>query len=102
MVTHVLNWFDHPLIEASLERQLAASRLTTCRDDAASAPAMLEKGASQPWQKTLFEMTGERQIDATAMIEYFDQQVTAWQPRTLREYASEERAATEPAIPLNV
>ena len=35
-------------------------------------PAMLEKGASQPWQKTLFEMTGERQIDATAMIEYFE------------------------------
>jgi len=34
--------------------------------------------------------------------EYFDQQVTAWQPRTLREYASEGRAATEPAIPLNV
>jgi peptidyl-dipeptidase A len=33
--------------------------------------AMLEKGASQPWQKTLFEMTGERQIDATAMIDYF-------------------------------
>jgi len=64
---------------------------------------MLEKGASQPWQKTLFEMTGERQIDATAMIEYFDQQVTAWQPRTLREYASElGRAATERAIPLNV
>jgi len=29
---------------------------------------MLEKGASQPWQKTLFEMTGERQIDATAMM----------------------------------
>jgi hypothetical protein len=23
------NWFDHPLIEAWLERQLAASRLTT-------------------------------------------------------------------------
>jgi hypothetical protein len=29
---------------------------------------MLEKGASQPWQKTLFEMTGERQIDAIAMM----------------------------------
>jgi len=31
-------WFDHPLIEAWLERQLAASRLTTSRDEAASAP----------------------------------------------------------------
>jgi len=41
------NWFDHPLIEAWLERQLAASRLTTCRDDACDAregrqPAMAE------------------------------------------------------------
>src|SRR5438045_3359318 len=34
--------------------------------------AMLEKGAGQPWQKTLFEMTGERQIDANAMLEYFE------------------------------
>jgi len=27
-------WFDHPLIEGWLERQLAASRLTTSRGDA--------------------------------------------------------------------
>ena len=32
------NWFDHPLIEAWLERQLATSRLTTSHDVAASAP----------------------------------------------------------------
>ena len=30
------NWFDHPLIEAWLERQLATSRLTTSHVDAAS------------------------------------------------------------------
>jgi len=31
-------WFDHPLIEAWLERQLPAPRLTTSRADAAPAP----------------------------------------------------------------
>ena len=29
------NWFDHPLIEAWLERRLAASRLTTSHAEAA-------------------------------------------------------------------
>jgi peptidyl-dipeptidase A len=32
---------------------------------------MLEAGMSQPWQQTLFEMTGEREMDAGAMMEYF-------------------------------
>jgi peptidyl-dipeptidase A len=33
--------------------------------------AMLSKGASQPWQDTMFELTGTRQMDASAIIEYF-------------------------------
>jgi peptidyl-dipeptidase A len=33
--------------------------------------AMLEKGASQPWQDTMFELTGTRQMDASAIMEYF-------------------------------
>lgn len=32
---------------------------------------MLEAGQSQPWQQTLYETTGERQMDAGAMMEYF-------------------------------
>jgi len=32
---------------------------------------MLEAGASQPWQVTLKQMTGEDHLDATPMIEYF-------------------------------
>jgi peptidyl-dipeptidase A len=32
---------------------------------------MLEMGQSRPWQEALFEMTGERQIDASAILEYF-------------------------------
>jgi peptidyl-dipeptidase A len=33
--------------------------------------AMLAKGASQPWQDTLHELTGTRQMDGSALIEYF-------------------------------
>ncbi len=32
---------------------------------------MLQHGANQPWQDTLFELTGSRQMDATAILEYF-------------------------------
>ena len=33
--------------------------------------AMLAKGASQPWQDTLYELTGTRQMDASAILDYF-------------------------------
>lgn len=33
--------------------------------------AMLEKGASQPWQATLKELTGKETMDASAVLEYF-------------------------------
>ncbi|MBN1207489.1 MAG: M2 family metallopeptidase [Myxococcaceae bacterium] len=33
--------------------------------------AMLAMGASKPWQEALAAMTGQRQIDATPLIEYF-------------------------------
>ena len=33
--------------------------------------AMLSKGRSQPWQDTLEELTGTRQIDASAITTYF-------------------------------
>ncbi|MGB5104428.1 MAG: M2 family metallopeptidase [Steroidobacteraceae bacterium] len=39
--------------------------------------AMLAKGASQPWQDSLFELTGTRQMDASAIMEYF-QPLRGW------------------------
>ena len=33
--------------------------------------AMMQKGASQPWQQTLKELTGGEQMDASAVLEYF-------------------------------
>jgi peptidyl-dipeptidase A len=32
---------------------------------------MLALGASQPWQDTLEKLTGTRQMDASAIIDYF-------------------------------
>ena len=32
---------------------------------------MLETGASQPWQDTLGKLTGTRQMDESAIIDYF-------------------------------
>lgn len=33
--------------------------------------AMLEMGASKPWPEALYALTGERQLDANALVEYF-------------------------------
>jgi peptidyl-dipeptidase A len=32
---------------------------------------MLRHGASKPWQDALFELTGEPEMDASAILEYF-------------------------------
>jgi peptidyl-dipeptidase A len=32
---------------------------------------MLSLGASKPWQDALFELTGQREMDATAILDYF-------------------------------
>lgn len=61
--------------------------------------AMLSKGASQPWQATLKELTGTDALDAGPMIEYFGP-VNAWlkeqnQGRTCGWQAT----ATPPATP---
>jgi peptidyl-dipeptidase A len=53
--------------------------------------AMLGKGASQPWQETLKDMTGSGKMDASALLEYFaplqawlqqqnEGQACGWQP----------------------
>ena len=41
------------------------------KEAGAKLQAMLELGASKPWQEALYAMTGEREMDATAMLEYF-------------------------------
>jgi len=54
--------FKGPLSECSVYGNEVAGR---------KFGAMLAKGASQPWQDTLFELTGTRQMDASAILDYF-------------------------------
>ncbi len=41
------------------------------REAGAKFWAMLQKGASQPWQDTLEGLTGQREMDASAILDYF-------------------------------
>ena len=54
--------FKGPLYECSFHGSKAAGEKYS---------AMLSKGASQPWQKTMKELTGGEKMDASAVLEYF-------------------------------
>ena len=54
--------FEGPLSECSIYGSEEAGR---------RFGAMLAKGASQPWQEALYELTGTRQMDGAAILEYF-------------------------------
>ena len=54
--------FTGPLYECSIYNNKAAGE---------AFGKMLAMGASKPWQDALEELTGERDMDASAMIEYF-------------------------------
>ncbi len=41
------------------------------KEAGAKFSAMLSKGASQPWQQTMKELTGGKKMDASAVLEYF-------------------------------
>jgi peptidyl-dipeptidase A len=41
------------------------------KDAGAKLAKMLEAGQSRPWQETLYQLSGERAMDAGAMLEYF-------------------------------
>jgi len=53
---------EGPLAECSIYGNQAAG---------AAFWRMLSLGASRPWQEALFELTGQREMDATAILEYF-------------------------------
>jgi peptidyl-dipeptidase A len=55
--------FKGPLHECSIYGSETAGRKLS---------AMLAKGASQPWQDTMHELTGTREMDASAIMEYFE------------------------------
>jgi len=54
--------FQGPLYQCSIYGNEAAGK---------KLRAMLEMGQSRPWPEALYALTGERQMDATAMLDYF-------------------------------
>jgi peptidyl-dipeptidase A len=54
--------FNGPLHECSIYNN---------KDAGAAYKKMLAMGASRPWQDALFELTGQRDMDASAILEYF-------------------------------
>jgi len=65
--------FQRSLCEAAgHEGALHACSIYGSKDAGARLQAMLEAGASEPWQDTLEKLTGTREMDATAIIDYFE------------------------------
>jgi peptidyl-dipeptidase A len=64
--------FHRSLCEtAGFEGELHACSIYNSKEAGEKFYAMLEAGASQPWQDTLELLTGTREMDATAIIDYF-------------------------------
>ena len=64
--------FQRSLCEAAgHEGDLNACSIYGSKAAGAKLQAMLEPGASVPWQDTLEKLTGTREADATAIIDYF-------------------------------
>ena len=72
-LAHVLMFqFQRTLCDiAGHEGELQACSIYGSKEAGEKLSAMLEAGASQPWQDTLELMTGTREMDATAIIDYF-------------------------------
>ena len=57
---------------AGHEGELQACSIFGSKEAGAKLQAMLEVGSSDPWQDTLEKLTGTREMDATAIIDYFE------------------------------
>ena len=84
-LAHVLMFqFQRTLCDiAGHEGELQACSIYGSEEAGEKFYAMMETGASQPWQDTLEVMTGTREMDATAIIDYF---------APLMEYLKEQNA----------
>jgi peptidyl-dipeptidase A len=72
-LAHILQFQFHRALCAEAGNQGPIHRCSIYGNEEAGRKfgAMLAKGASQPWQDTLYELTGTRQMDGSAIIEYF-------------------------------
>jgi peptidyl-dipeptidase A len=56
---------------AGFKGPLSQCSIHGSKEAGAKLKAMLQLGASQPWQEALFAMAGTREMDAGALLEYF-------------------------------
>ena len=72
-LAHILQFqFQRALCDvAGHEGELHACSIYGSKEAGARLTAMLEAGSSQPWPVTLEKLTGTREMDATAIIDYF-------------------------------
>ncbi len=63
--------------------------------------AMLKEGASKPWPDTLEKLTGTRQMDASALIEYFAPLMAYLKAQNEGQQCGWDAAAATPAAPPN-
>jgi len=72
-LAHVLMFQFHSALcdTAGHEGDLHACSVFGSKEAGAKFQAMLEAGASEPWQNTLEKLTGTREMDASAIIDYF-------------------------------
>ncbi|HNP35752.1 MAG TPA: M2 family metallopeptidase [Woeseiaceae bacterium] len=72
-VAHILQFqFQRALCKAAgFDGELQACSIFQSKEAGTRLQAMLEAGASKPWQDTLETLTGTREMDASAIIDYF-------------------------------
>jgi peptidyl-dipeptidase A len=72
-LAHVLQFQFHRALAkaAGCTQPLHRCSIYGSREAGAKLDKMLQMGLSKPWPDALEAMTGERQMDATAMLEYF-------------------------------
>ena len=72
-LAHILQFqFQRSLCEiAGHEGDLASCSVYGSKEAGARFYAMLESGQTEPWQDALEKLTGTREMDATAIIDYF-------------------------------
>ncbi len=72
-LSHILQFqFQRSLCDAAgFEGPLHECSIYGSKEAGAKLEAMLAAGASEPWQDTLEKLTGTREMDASAIIDYF-------------------------------
>ena len=72
-LAHILQFQFHRALcrEAGFQGPLYQCSIYDNKAAGAKLRAMLEMGQSRPWPEELYALTGERQMDATAILDYF-------------------------------